>query len=252
MKYCSSCSEPAQNTMVMCVKCGAKNFSDMPNGPLQNKTSADQNQSEITAAKPVPNIQSNMALHGGVPTGWLSSPPTPWRRYAARSIDIVVFGYLGFTIIGFVFYSVAPYTADQFFSIFSSPGGILIDIVVTALIGCVLGGVVIGLSGSSLGKLIFGLMVVDQNGRRIGAVQGIQRDLSVYLRGLGLGIPLVSLITLWMSYSKLKDTGATSWDSEKNYTVWHRPSGPGQYTLNILGILLLITVTAAGRIMNSI
>jgi uncharacterized RDD family membrane protein YckC len=252
MKYCSSCSEPAQNSMVMCANCGARNFLDIPTNADQNASDKNRTQSDSTIQKSSSTTYGTTSAQGDVPIGWLQSPPTPWRRYAARSLDLLVFGYAGLAIIGFVFYAVAPYTADQFFSVFTAPGGIILDFIITALVGCVLNGIIIGLSGSSLGKLLFGIMIVDQNGFKIGASQGIQRDLSVYVRGLGLGVPVVSLIMLWMSYSKLKQTGSTSWDTEKSYSVWHRPSGPGQYMLNILGILLLIVVTTAARVMNSI
>ena len=252
MKYCSSCSEPAQNSMVMCANCGARNFSDIPTNADHDASNKNRTHSDSTVQKPSATTYGTTSVQGDVPIGWLQSPPTPWRRYAARSLDLLVFGYAGFAIIGFVFYAVAPYTADQFFSLFTTPGGIFLDFIITTLVGCVLSGIIIGLSGSSLGKLLFGIMVVDQNGFKIGASQGIQRDLSVYVRGLGLGIPVVSLITQWMSYSTLKETEATSWDTEKSYAVWHRPSGPGQYMLNALGILLIIVVTTAARVMNSI
>lgn len=252
MKYCSSCSEPAQKSMMMCANCGARNFSDIPNNADQDASNINRTHSDSTVQISSSTTNGTTSVQGDVPIGWLQSPPTPWRRYAARSLDLLVFGYAGLAIIGFVFYAVAPYTAEQFFSVFTAPGGIILDFIITALVGCVLNGIIIGLSGSSLGKLLFGIIVVDQNGFKIGASQGIKRDLSVYLRGLGLGVPVVSLITLWMSYSTLRKTGSTSWDTEKSYTVWHRPSGPGQYMLNILGILLLIVVTTAARVVNSI
>ena len=254
MKYCSSCSEPAQNTMVMCAKCGTRNFSDMPNSAapsdIPTQVNANPLQSPHAAHVPPPNIQGTGAIHGVVPAGWLSSPPTPWRRYAARLLDITVFGFIAFSVIAFVFYSVAPYSADKFFSILTGPGGTIIDLVLTALLGCVLSGAVVGLSGSSLGKLLFGIMVVDKNGNKIGAVQGMQRDISVYLRGLGLGIPLVSFITLWVAYSNLKKTGSASWDTDNDYIVWHRPSGPGQYLLNVIGILLFVVVQTGVRVLG--
>ena len=91
---------------------------------------------------------------------------------------------------------------------------------------------------------------MDKNGNKIGAVQGMQRDISVYLRGLGLGIPLVSFITLWVAYSNLKKTGSASWDTDNDYIVWHRPSGPGQYLLNVIGILLFFVVQTGVRVLG--
>ena len=108
--------------------------------------------------------------------------------YAARMLDISFFGGIAFLLIGVMLYSVAPYSADRFFAIFENPSSIVVDIVLTTILSCVLTGAVIGVSGSSLGKIIFGVKVVtDQNGNKIGIVKGVQRDLMVFLRGLGLG-----------------------------------------------------------------
>ena len=248
MKYCSSCGEPAQNTMVMCAQCGTRNFSDMPNIAASSAASAqaasNPAQSLASSDYPASNMQATGLIQGVVPAGWLSSPPTPWRRYAARILDIITFGFLGFFVIGLVSYFIAPYSAEKFFEILSGPAGNILDIILTTLIGCVLSGAVIGISGSSLGKVLFGVMVVDQNGNKIGAAKGIQRDLAVYLRGLGLGIPLVSLITIIMAYSTLKNKGSTTWDTDNDYKVWHRPSGPGQYLLNVIGLLLYLIMFA--------
>ena len=244
MKYCDSCGEEAQNTMVMCAKCGNRGFSDMPVTAASQTSTKPQTTNAptpntLSQSSPAASQVSSSSSIGDVPAGWLSSPPTPWRRYAARILDLSFFGGLGGFIIGFVYYSVAPYSADQFFSIFSNPAaGPIIDTIFTAFIGSLVAGVVIGLTGSSLGKIIFGLMVVDKHGKPIGPADGIRRDLTVYLRGLGLAIPIVSLVTLYLAFRTLKDTGSTSWDDENEYTVWHRPSGQAQYVLNALGIIL--------------
>ena len=244
MKYCSSCGEPAQNTMVMCAQCGTRNFSDMPNIAASSAASAqaasNPAQSLASSDYPASNMQATGLIQGVVPAGWLSSPPTPWRRYAARLLDIITFGLLGFWVISFTYYSIAPYSADKFFEIFNGPAGNVIDLMLSTLLGCVLSGAVIGLTGSSLGKMFFGVMVVDQNGNKIGAAKGMQRDLAVYLRGLGLGIPGVNFIALIIAYSALKNKGSTTWDTDNDYKVWHRPSGPGQYLLNVIGILFYL------------
>ena len=255
MKYCDSCGEEAQNTMVMCAKCGNRGFSDMP-VTAANPTSTTPQTTNTSSPNTTPKSTStasqvaSSSSIGDVPAGWLSTPPTPWRRYAARILDLSFFGGLGFLIIGIVYFSVAPYSADQFFSIFEQPpAGSIIDAIMTAFVGSVLSGVVIGLTGSSLGKIIFGLIVVDKHGKKIGLADGIRRDLAVYLRGLGLAIPLVSFVTLYLAFRTLKDTGSTSWDADNEYQVWHRPSGQAQYVLNVIGIILIFVISALYRVL---
>ena len=55
------------------------------------------------------------------PSGWLAQPPTPWRRYAARILDTTLNGIIGFSLVGIIFYSVAPASADRFFSALRIP-----------------------------------------------------------------------------------------------------------------------------------
>ncbi len=177
-----------------------------------------------------------------MPAGWLATPITPWRRFGARLLDLSFFGALGFFIIGFIYYAIAPYSADKFFSFLEQPGAPIIDAIMTAFVGSIITGAVIGLSGSSLGKAIFGIVVVNKHGNKIGLADGIKRDLAVYLRGLGLGIPIVSLVTIYTAFRTLKDTGETSWDAENEYQVWHRPNGQAQYVLNVIGIVLYFVI----------
>lgn len=244
MKYCASCGNEAIATMVMCPSCGHRSFSDMPNGEVQQtKTTTVQAPSSDNSL----NAGSFAQTEYIVPKDWLELPVTPWRRYAARLLDISFFGGIAFLLISIIFYSVAPYSADRFFAIFENPSSIVVDVVLTTVFSCILTGAIIGVSGLSLGKIIFGVMVTDHNGNKIGITKGIQRDLAVFLRGLGLGIPLISIVTMYVAYSKLNKSNSTTWDSEKNYRVWHRPSSPIQYLLNTLGIVLIIIINALYR-----
>ena len=59
------------------------------------------------------------------------------------------------------------------------------------------------------------------------------------LKGLGLGIPIISLITLWISYKNLENQGSAAWDKDK-YVVFYRPSGLMQTVLNLIGVLVIV------------
>jgi uncharacterized RDD family membrane protein YckC len=179
-------------------------------------------------------------------SGWSAQPPAPWRRYGARLLDMTVNGTVGFSLLGVVFYSVAPATADRFFSLFESEAGILIDLLLSALMASLIGGCLIGVSGFTLGKLIFGIRVTRPDGARLGIAAGVARDLSVLLKGLGLGIPIVVLFTMWFSYRSLLREGSTSWDRGR-FVVWHRPGGAAQIVLNVVGVVLIVLVAALVR-----
>ena len=250
MKYCSSCGEEAQSTMLMCALCGHRTFSDMPSLTSVESISSNSNGSQ---AQPIQTTATN-ALSSDlniVPAGWLEAPSTPWRRYAARLLDLSFLGAIGFFIIGIIFYSVAPYSASQFFEFFMHPSGYILDIIFTAFVGSVLTGAIIGVSGFSLGKILFGIVVTDINGGKLGLMAGVRRDVAIYVRGLALGIPFVSLFTLYASFKRLTATNSTSWDEDNQYKVWHRPSGTPQYILNVIGVIVFFMVTSAVKLLGS-
>jgi hypothetical protein len=182
MKYCDSCGEEAQNTMVMCAKCGNRGFSDMPvtaANPTSTTPQTTNTSSPNTTPKspPVVSQVASSSSIGDVPAGWLSTPPTPWRRYAARTLDIVTIGfgsvYLSFRILA----NIAPYTFNNLARSFEGPGGQVLDAVISIFLASIVCGAIIGVSGSSVGKLIFGIMVLDKNNNKIGLSNGIKEIL---------------------------------------------------------------------------
>ena len=172
-------------------------------------------------------------------SGWISSPSSPWRRLGARILDTGTNGIVGFFLFGTTFYAIAPATADSFFSLFDSDGGRILDAMATSAIASFIGGALIGVTGFTLGKLIFGIQVVSLDGRKIGVLAGLSRDFLVLLKGLGLAIPIVSWVTMWISYKTLMNEGSTIWDKDR-YIVLYRPNGPAQYVLNAIGIVMII------------
>jgi uncharacterized RDD family membrane protein YckC len=174
------------------------------------------------------------------PSGWLAHPPTPWRRYAARSLDTVVNGISGFALLIIAVSAIAPAAADAFLSRLDSSGGRILDVLMSGAMASLIGGALIGVSGFTLGKLIFGVKVTRRDGGTLGLQAGLARDFAVLFKGLGLGLPLVPLVTMLIAYHRLTSSGATSWDRER-YVVWHRPSGSAQYLLNVIGIILIIS-----------
>ena len=170
--------------------------------------------------------------------GWMNDMPTPWRRYAARVfIDLPLNGLIGMMAISFIGYSIAPMSFDAYVSNIN----IAVDIILTAFVGCLISGAMIGTTGSTIGKLIFGLKVKTLSGENPGLLKGITRDLQVYFSGMWLAIPLLSLFGIYLSYKKLAEKRTTLWD-EGEYVVLYRPSGGIQYILNVIGIVFGISI----------
>jgi len=183
---------------------------------------------------------------------WLTYPVAPWRRYGARLLDIIINGSVAAGLISIAFYALAPYTAVQVFENNDPIMEILVWTMVTVVASSILSGVIIGFTGSSIGKWIFGIRVTDKNLRPIGVVRGITRDFSVISRGMAFGIPLISLFFLYGSYKDLKAQGNTFWDREQDNVISHRPNGVFQYLLNLVGIVLIIVLQSIARAADQI
>lgn len=154
--------------------------------------------------------------------GWTDTTPHPWRRYFARGVDNVIVGTLTWALIGMVAYAAAPAEADAFFKIFQGPGGQVFDMLLTLLAAIPGNALMIGLTGLSIGKWIFGIRVL-KDGAPIGVTRALRREFAVWFQGLGCGIPLVSLATLLAARGRLEDQGVTSWDKAQRLSVNHRP-----------------------------
>jgi hypothetical protein len=240
---CSSCGEEYQPNFRICPGCGTELTAG--SSTSSGQVSQGVSPSRTTAGPSVVAPRAAQAS-SNVMDAWSDTDVAPWRRWAARMLDLNVNGVVSAMTFVFIFSLVAPYETDRFLRTLDRPGGALLDVAVTMLLGSVLTGLVIGLTGSSLGKVIFGIRVTKLDGSLIGPVGGMARDLNVFLKGLGLGLPLISLFTLIFSYKKLKSTGSTSWDLGAHH-VTYRPTGNTQYILNTIGILLLLVVSAAAQ-----
>lgn len=182
-------------------------------------------------------------------TPWLTSPVAPWRRYGARILDTTINGYIGMFAVGMVWYTFAPASADAFFGIFTTPGGVLLDVIATLILAGLVGALLIGTTGTTIGKAIFGIKVVHlAEDRPIGIGGALKREASVYVFGLGLGIPIVALVAMIVAFNKLKAEGDTSWDAGAQ-RVLYRPGGTLQTTLNVFGAVLVVLVLVINRML---
>jgi uncharacterized RDD family membrane protein YckC len=182
--------------------------------------------------------------------GWSTGPVAPWRRYGARRLDTTIHAFLSVMVPAFAFVSFAPISAERFFQFLHTPAGMLVSFVIAPVLAGIVGGFVVGSTGTSIGKAIFGVRVVNANCQAIGIIDGLRREFWVWVVGLGLGIPIVSIFTMLRAKKQLRNDGTTVWDAGRNL-VFYRPDGRFQYIMNALGILLiLIAVIIEVRILR--
>jgi uncharacterized RDD family membrane protein YckC len=176
--------------------------------------------------------------------GWLAEPVAPWRRYGARILDVVISGTLGFIVFALAFGIVAPLSAESFFLLFEGPGGRFLDLFCSLIMAGFVNAILMGTIGTTLGKAIFGIRILLPNDEKIGLAASFHREAKVWFFGLGAGIPILSFITILISYRRLKERGQTTWD-EGQYNVLYRQAGGFQTSMNIIGILLIILARIA-------
>jgi hypothetical protein len=145
---------------------------------------------------------------------------TPWRRFWARWLDVI----LGACLIGFMlgtvrpsFYSPGGFGAahSQLFGWFMTPVVMLLDAVIYALFG------------NTAGKAIAGIAVRDDSsGGRLPFLVYLKRNFELYLVGLGTAFPLASLFTLYGSFRKADSGEPLSWDLSADSRVVARSVNP--------------------------
>ena len=177
---------------------------------------------------------------------WIDIGPHPWRRYLARTVDTAFNATILAFVLGITFYSIDYAAAARFFAGLSQPHNRIWNAMVTCLLAIPGNGLLIGLTGGSVGKWLFGVRILDAHSQPIGIGRAFIREGIVWVRGLGLGIPILTIITSIVAYRLLAKTGATSWDQKMSLKATHRTNGPTQMALAVPGIALAIVALIGG------
>jgi uncharacterized RDD family membrane protein YckC len=174
---------------------------------------------------------------------WSENPSRPWRRYFGRLLDQTISGSLGFMAFAVVMATLDNDAFQRLIRIVDNPETNFLSVWLTIVFAIPINAVFIGFTGSSIGKLIFGIRVLDRSSQPVGFLTALRREVLVWVHGLGLGIPLISLFTVLSGYSRLRKTGSTSWDNDLNIVVTYRPPGLLQGLLAAIGVVLLVAIT---------
>lgn len=190
------------------------------------------------------NVNTNIPLvpDADVVLSWVDTSPHPWRRYFARILDILVNGLMVYFIVLMPLYFLDSGEIAENIESFLSVKiwGRFADVILTIFLSMFVTAAFIGFWGSSLGKWFFGIKILDQRNRPIGYFAALKREIMVWCKGLGFGIPIISFITLAWSADKLAKQGITSWDKDMNIKVVQRSRGIKQTILSIIGVLLIV------------
>lgn len=154
----------------------------------------------------------------------------PWVRYWARSCDIYLFAIPFGVLLGILY---PP--------IFNMPEFLLGILMIFAWI--FLEAWLLSTWGTTPGKWLLKTTVRASTGRKLTYSESLTRSFLVWVKGFGIGIPIVALITLVVAHARLKREGITSWDKEVGSMVTHERIGEFRTVVTaflLLGFFFLI------------
>jgi RDD family/GYF domain 2 len=196
---------------------------------------------ESRHAKPQDNVYGGPVMDTGAVQ--LNLSYHPWRRYFARQFDILVISMP----LAFMSEIIAPNSV--FASIMENNFGAL-------LIGCLAlvpaEAALIGIFGTTIGKALYAIRIERNDAAPLDFRESFSRALAVYVQGLGLGIPLVSLFTAVSAYDDLRKTGSAKWDRKLGCKVATGRLGAGRITLLILFRTIFPVVIVLGTVAQKI
>ncbi|HEV2269096.1 MAG TPA: RDD family protein [Steroidobacteraceae bacterium] len=153
-------------------------------------------------------VASDAAPPTAPPTPCAAVPElaTPWRRYWARSADLMASSLLVAVLVA----AIRPSLLAQ---LDAAPGPEVIAVLLLLPLALTMDALIFWALGNTPGKAIAGIKVLQERGARaVSAAAYLGRNLGVYLFGLGLGLPVISLLTLIYSYRRAAAGEVATWD----------------------------------------
>lgn len=218
--FCKKCGKKVDDDSSFCGYCDCKLVSDAPNNVDAIENNLDE---EI---KDESEYYSQYPVH-------------PWIRYLARMFDMACFGYFGGIITYVVAALIDPKLADSWW-IENDWAFLFLVMGLWMLFEPVL----LNRFGTTLGKYILNVKIKSANGSNLTYAAGLTRSTGVFIIGLGLMLPIVSLVTMIVAYSGLTKNKTTPWDKKAQSIVLHGKIGGGRVFVFIASVILLLIIMA--------
>jgi uncharacterized RDD family membrane protein YckC len=196
--------------------------------------------SEVDELQPwTPNMSSVPSAHGETlnsepddyePSG---SQVRPWVRYGARTVDLLIFCFVG----GIILSLMVPI-------IFKIPE-ILFGVLLLAVYVLV-EATMLAAWGTTPGKSLFRVRLRKRDGSKFTYREALTRSAKVWIRGEACGLPVVTLVTHITAYNRLLKSGSTSWDEEGNCIVTHQVIGTRRAILIASIFVVFVALMASG------
>ena len=166
---------------------------------------------------------------------------SPWKRYFARMFDIAVYEFIFDLVLVYLFYISPIRLAESAFATISGFAALVMMLFIEPTL--------LSTWGTTPGKWIFGLSVRDKEGFKLTWNEAFVRTQRVLWYGMGLSVPIYTLVRMWKSYrSCYEDT--LEWEIStalelKDEKKWRRFA-------YVKAWILLILVSVFAMIMSSV
>jgi len=148
-----------------------------------------------------------------------------WYRYMARSIDITI-GALFISLIFGILIAIVMLITNNFMELsvdFLSTIPEFILGTVSVALYLIIEASMFSSFKTTLGKKIFGITLTDTHNEPLTFNVALKRNFLLFFKGLALALPLLSMLTMIISYQNYTDKGVTSWDEDCETLVHFKP-----------------------------
>jgi uncharacterized RDD family membrane protein YckC len=167
-----------------------------------------------------------------------------WARFFARLFDV----WWETLLVVFVSAFVLSRYSGPFIAWINTPGASQLYGIICMPFALVFDAILYRVLGNTPGKALLGIKVKTSEGNKLSFLQYLFRNLSVWVKGFALGLPLINLITMSIQSSRLGKGLEASYDEGSGYTVrskssnWIRKISFGLAFLCLLGVMAALNV----------
>jgi uncharacterized RDD family membrane protein YckC len=214
---------------MVCATCGAENFAGAVLCSSCGASVATESQAATLA---IPSQPENPAgVIGGV------RQVRPWVRYWARMLDL----FLASIVATIILTILAPHALDH-------TGASYLFSLAVFFVWVFVESFLLSSVGTTPGKWFFKTRLVPPSGNKPSYSKALSRSFKVWWRGLGIGFPIISLVTLIIARGDLKEMGVSTWDKDTGFHVVHNRIGALRTVVAVLFVLVFIALSIFGAL----
>lgn len=157
------------------------------------------------------------------------STNSPWRRFFARSIDMVLHGVLVTAIVIVLFRHIPEQLGSSLLGWLLTPATLLLEALIFSM------------AGTTPGKSLLGVTVRTLDGGKPRLDAYLKRMAGLWWYGLGASIPIISFFTMARQYLHLKAGETIVYDADR-FAVRATPFTAARWTVAVCGALVVVIV----------